>query len=251
MKLRDNFNLKTKEELAKRVAYRCSNPQCRAATIGPKEGDTGTINIGVAAHICAASEGGPRYNDNMTSEERSSYENGIWLCSNCATMIDRHKDYYTVEMLHMWKRLAELEASKEISGRGMSYEQISLSSNDKNVIENIIRVMEESNTFYMLKKFDYGNDFQRKLLDPLFLLMEDLRKPSSGISNMQLSEKVQDLLECIEEFRYIIAFKGGPAKYGNGSYIIDFKEEQKKANNICNDIWEKYGLLVATYRLLE
>ena len=34
-------------------------------------------------------------------------------------MIDRDEDYYTVDMLHMWKQLAELEASKNIMGRGI------------------------------------------------------------------------------------------------------------------------------------
>ena len=30
------------------------------------------INIGVAAHICAAAPGGPRYDSAMTEEERKS-----------------------------------------------------------------------------------------------------------------------------------------------------------------------------------
>lgn len=73
--LRNNFSTKTKEELAKRVAYRCSNPQCRKPTIGPKGGSPGTVSIGEAAHICAAAPGGKRYDINMSSDERSSYQN--------------------------------------------------------------------------------------------------------------------------------------------------------------------------------
>ena len=129
--LRDDFSIKTKEELAKRVAYKCSNPQCRVPTIGPKDGTNGTVSIGEAAHICAASPGGKRYDNSMSPEQRSSYENGIWLCRNCAAMIDRDEDYYTVDMLHMWKQLAELEASKNIMGRGSCEEQIALSNNDR------------------------------------------------------------------------------------------------------------------------
>ena len=55
--MRDEFSVKTKEKLAKRVAYRCSNPQCRKPTIGPKDESDGTISIGEAAHIRAASPG--------------------------------------------------------------------------------------------------------------------------------------------------------------------------------------------------
>lgn len=70
--MRDNFSAKTKEKLAKGVAYRCSNPNCYKPTIASKKNGDGIINIGEAAHICAASPGGKRYDPKMTAEERSS-----------------------------------------------------------------------------------------------------------------------------------------------------------------------------------
>ncbi len=249
--LRDDFSTKIREELAKRVAYRCSNPQCRKPTIGPKDGSQGTVSIGEAAHICAAAPGGKRYDINMSPDERSSYQNGIWLCRNCAAMIDRDEDYYTVNLLHAWKHLAELEASNNISRNGMYVNPITLSNNDRSVVENIIRVIEMGNTKYMLKDHDYRADFQRDVLNPLFSLIEYLQQPSTSISNPQLREKVQALLASIEHFREIIALKGGPAKYGNGSYIIDFVDDQISANNICEEIWEKYTLLMETFRLYD
>ena len=112
--MRDDFSAKTKEELAKRVGYLCSNPQCRKTTIGAQDGQGGTINIGEAAHICAASPGGKRYDENMTPEERSDISNGIWLCRNCAAMIDRDEEYFTKEILYLWKELAEREANQAI-----------------------------------------------------------------------------------------------------------------------------------------
>lgn len=149
----------------------------------------------------------------MSPDERSSYQNGIWLCRNCAAMIDRDENYYTVTLLHAWKRLAELEASNNILGKGMYVESIPLSNNDRTVVENIIRIIETGNTTYMLKDHDYHSDFQRDMLNPLFALMEYLQQPSASIINPQLREKVQDLLVGIEYFRGIIALKGGPAKY--------------------------------------
>jgi len=80
--MRDDFDAKTKEMLARRVGYRCSNPDCRKLTSGPQEDPTKAVSIGVAAHITAASEGGPRYDDSLSLEERSSVDNGIWLCQN-------------------------------------------------------------------------------------------------------------------------------------------------------------------------
>ncbi len=59
--MRDNFTKKTIEILAKRVGYICSNPNCKKHTIGPHKEAYKSTSIGIAAHITAASEGGPRY----------------------------------------------------------------------------------------------------------------------------------------------------------------------------------------------
>jgi len=106
---RDDFTQKTKDELAKQVAHICSNPEHPIVTIGPSE--EGTSNsIGEAAHICAASKGGPRYDASMTREERKSIDNGIWLCANCAKDIDRDVKRFTVELLKQWKASAVTSA---------------------------------------------------------------------------------------------------------------------------------------------
>ena len=105
--MRDNFSEATKKLLADRAGRKCSNPYCRRTTIGPQLGDKGTVNIGEAAHIYAASPGGKRYKEDMTSEQRSSYENGIWMCRTHAALIDRDEKYFTVEMLKSWKEDAE------------------------------------------------------------------------------------------------------------------------------------------------
>ncbi len=75
---RDDFAQRTKDILAKRAGFLCSNPSCRALTSGPSNGtDEGTVNLGVAAHIKAAAPGGPRYDPRQTPEQRSSLTNGL------------------------------------------------------------------------------------------------------------------------------------------------------------------------------
>ena len=120
--MRDDFSLATKELLAKRVAYRCSNPECRHATSGPETDPTKAVNIGVAAHITAASTGGPRFNPNMTSDQRQGVENGIWLCQSCAKLVDNDPIRYTVDVLHLWKKLAETTAIRELESRPVADE---------------------------------------------------------------------------------------------------------------------------------
>jgi hypothetical protein len=117
MQIRDDFPNPVKVLLAKRVGYRCSNPDCRLLTIGPQADPLNSMNIGVAAHITAASPRGPRYNGSLTSEERCDSSNGIWLCQKCAKLVDSDSNRYTIEKLLNWKNFAEQTALKELEGR--------------------------------------------------------------------------------------------------------------------------------------
>jgi hypothetical protein len=113
--MRDDFNSQIKDTLSKRVGLRCSNPNCRALTAGPNSFEDKATNIGVAAHIKAASVNGPRYDPSMTPSERRAIKNGIWLCQSCAKLIDNDTLRYTVNLLHEWKNKAEKEADLELT----------------------------------------------------------------------------------------------------------------------------------------
>lgn len=112
---RDNFSHRTLDALAKRVGFRCSNPKCRRLTAGPRTEIDATISIGVGAHITAASVGGPRFNPEISNTDRSGIGNGIWLCQNCAKLIDNDPTRYSADLLHIWKSEAEESAHREIS----------------------------------------------------------------------------------------------------------------------------------------
>ena len=71
---RDDFTKKTIDLLGKRVAFHCSNPDCRKITIGPNEEKEKATIIGIAAHITAASSDGPRYNSELSEEEQWSIQ---------------------------------------------------------------------------------------------------------------------------------------------------------------------------------
>lgn len=72
------------------------------------------VNIGVAAHIEGAAPESPRYNSKQSSEERASISNGIWLCQNCAKMIDNDTIRFTVPLLHLWQTKAEKRAQNAL-----------------------------------------------------------------------------------------------------------------------------------------
>lgn len=114
MSNRDNFPKKVIEPLKARVNNRCSNQRCRVPTTGPSSDNEKVNNIGIAAHITAASPGGARYDPSMSKEERKSIKNAIWLCSNCSIKIDRDPGEYSVQELRNWKESAEKKAAEEL-----------------------------------------------------------------------------------------------------------------------------------------
>lgn len=119
--MRDDFPKLVVETLAKRVSNHCSNPTCRKRTSGPHTEDDKALNVGVAAHITAASPGGPRYDPLLTPEERKSIVNGIWLCQFCAKLVDNDEARYANSLLVKWKQDAEQEARKEIESTKTVY----------------------------------------------------------------------------------------------------------------------------------
>jgi hypothetical protein len=114
--LRDDFPEPTKRILAARVNQRCSNPDCCAQTSGPQIEAGKSLNLGVAAHIAGAAPGGPRYDPAMTSQQRTDIQNGIWLCQNCAKLIDNDQHRFTTAVLQVWKTAAE-QIALELIGK--------------------------------------------------------------------------------------------------------------------------------------
>lgn len=101
-----DFSNTVKLTIAYRCNYKCSNPNCRVDTMRKKDDDQ-MYSIGRAAHIEAASAGGPRYNPESALEYRKSIENAIWLCPTCADIIDKDENAYPTSLLKAWKYKAE------------------------------------------------------------------------------------------------------------------------------------------------
>ena len=74
-----------------------------------------STSTGIAAHITAASPGGPRYDVSLTAEARYGVANGIWLCETCARRIDSDKGSFPVGVLLCWKTDSENLTRLEIA----------------------------------------------------------------------------------------------------------------------------------------
>lgn len=113
MKSSDVFRSATKRNLADRAGHHCS--LCLAlTTCSDAEGKP--FPIGDAAHQAAASPGGPRYDSKQTKRQRSSADNGLWLCSSCHRKIDGDKFRYSVDDLKQMKEEAEERARRMVHG---------------------------------------------------------------------------------------------------------------------------------------
>jgi hypothetical protein len=120
---RDSFRQSVKTNLAKRAAYICSCPDCRAFTLGAQADGSGVVNIGVAAHITAAAVGGPRFDPDIGTEDRASEQNGLWLCANCHSRIDADPACFTVAKLRDWKRDAEARSFEQLGRRPLDLDR--------------------------------------------------------------------------------------------------------------------------------
>jgi energy-coupling factor transporter ATP-binding protein EcfA2 len=102
---RDDFPRSVVNALGGRAGYICSFPSCGRLTIGPSEDRSSRLsNVGVAAHITAASPKGPRFDPNITPEERASEVNGIWLCQLHGKLIDDNSSLHRAGDLRRWKQ---------------------------------------------------------------------------------------------------------------------------------------------------
>jgi hypothetical protein len=105
--MRDDFSAEVIRICKMQAAFICSRPECRRLTIAPSINDEMSIQYnGKVAHISAAAAAGPRYNEQMTSEQRKSITNAIFLCSSCADLIDKNNGLdYSVDILKSWKNM--------------------------------------------------------------------------------------------------------------------------------------------------
>lgn len=165
----DNFPQKVKVKIAQRAGYICSNPQCSRLTIGPSMRDyESSENIGVAAHICAASPGGPRYDFNQSENERKGIENAIHLCASCSVLIDRNNGIdYPKELLQKWKHDHEKIIKKNLEGThsvlmSIRDEEVQFSKEVVTILEDkgslFIDLLDENREYVILSISDIRNN---------------------------------------------------------------------------------------------
>ena len=266
--IRDDFTSATKELLANRVGRRCSNPACRKLTCGANTNPEKITNIGVAAHICAAAQGGPRYDASMTPEERKSFENGIWLCQSCSKLIDTDITRYPKELLQSWKQLAEQTAILEVETTSSTpaFEK------DKELVQFYLECFDRPAFQDDISQEGRMEDFDKAIEDTLIALNTgvlrirdgSILKQADGKSSVQNSlwrEKlytITDMLTAIRRRLRIAKKENAYSTYGTGEdvayYFCDrelaewLNSTREEILKILSSICKEAGLLEVHFR---
>lgn len=104
------ISLKTAKQLFATCGNRCSHPGCTQAMVT----DNGIV-VGEICHITASSRNGPRYNPQLSTEERDSFANLILLCPTHHKLADDDTARYTPDLLRDLKKMAAGNALVELT----------------------------------------------------------------------------------------------------------------------------------------
>lgn len=233
--MRDDFSQGTKDLLANRVGWKCSNPNCRKSTRGAGKEKTNIINIGVVSHITAASEKGPRYEENMTSKERKYYDNGIWLCQSCSKLIDSDKDRYTIEKLKKWKEISEQMAVLDLE-EGTT----KATNKDKEVIRFFIQCFDRAAFQDEICQEGRMEDFDKAIEDTIIALNTGILRTRDGnilkksegksyLTNEEWREKldiISDMLVALRRRLKIARETGAYSIYGEEEVMYCFYDRE-------------------------
>ncbi|WP_242672738.1 MULTISPECIES: hypothetical protein [Citrobacter freundii complex] len=210
---RDNFSANVKRTLANRVGHRCSFFGCNQVTTGPDiSNPMGAINSGIAAHITAAADGGPRYDKSLTPQQRSDISNGIWMCEYHAGLIDSHDPAYSAPLLHSWKAQAEARqaAAQELSQQGVD---TAYSDRDIRVLKELT---DKFNYRYlqMLEQEPFGAKVRDVITTPLYDFFVQSDDPFCSFNSRELESMRVELIGKVKNFwRHFGQHSGGCVGY--------------------------------------
>jgi hypothetical protein len=164
----------------------------------------------VAAHICAAAPGGKRFDPNMSPEQRSSTENGIWLCAKCAKLIDSDEQKYTPEFLKRLKTEHENSISAQISRAGLIkkefVEAVKVTAADlvganfrRDSVHLLLNIQDEAVSKHNYRFINFLNSYTDKKLDNVPRPWRELIVGLPIISQDIGSESLNDLAKVANE----------------------------------------------------
>jgi hypothetical protein len=231
----DRFKQAVITTLAKRAAFRCSNPDCAAITSGPSSTAGLAVNVGEAAHIYGANPGSARYDPKMQSAGRADIANAIWLCGNCHKLIDDDENRFPPGLLFEWVREHEQKIALTVGKAGakvrLRYEERHLEEFGR-LSYRAERIIVEKNDLW---EYHLTEEVLRFEIAPVLQRWSALRrglyiKPAQRLTKLDFMPWIMNRLAEIQQIVYAFAELtnveflctwGEPGVAGNDRDIVD------------------------------
>ena len=215
----------------------CANPDCDRQLIA-HDGETIISKI---CHIKAASAKGPRFNLNMTDDDRRHYNNLILLCDECHSVIDNksNEDKYPVALLQEWKSNHTTLIQSNIFKRKPSLLSLAINAiADLDFKSKENEIDKQINAFNISDKIEFNSLKRNKPLIKDYSQFYGKINALYGELEDAGSFKKEKILRNIRQIYVRV----------KGQYLIDATDElqiiQINADNIFDDVEEKLLSLI-------
>lgn len=162
---RADFTAVTVKAIAFEAHLFCSNPTCcRFTSYSTSSGKARAI--AEAAHINAASTGGPRPSVKSNEDYLKSAANGIWLCKLCHDRIDKDPSLYSEAELHQWKKQHSTFV-QQLVGKDFDVVHFELYARSRNVAQgfSILAFLEGKRVFFEALDLEYPDQVLESLIE--------------------------------------------------------------------------------------
>ncbi len=167
-----NYLTATNRQLDMLSGGKCYCPECNKSLIR-REGKKIFAEI---CHIEAANSGGPRFNKDMSDDDRRHFDNLILLCRDCHDTIDTNPDEYPVLLLKQWKQNREHEQRTRLyNNTTLLWTAINAIINSE-LQEDSVAIYDDLKSFNISEKIKY-NDIKRNKF-----LIEEYKDSQAKIS---------------------------------------------------------------------
>lgn len=141
---------KAPDTLTLKRLFALSGNQCARPNCGTVLMSSDGVLIGEVAHICAESEGGPRWDAKLSDAQRRGFDNLLLLCPTCHTLIDKDPAAYKKSKLRRWKR--DREARFEAVGDLLQKSYLNEITDDAHAIGSTLPKTLAAYVKYLVKK---------------------------------------------------------------------------------------------------
>jgi hypothetical protein len=205
----------------------CFAPDCTKPLIAR---DQRSI-IAKICHIEAAADDGPRFNPDMTDDDRRHFDNLLLLCDECHTIIDNIENEadYPVKLLSNWKKQHESKLLYEVLNKQPALlSQVITKLANANLEDEAHTNESAESAFQIRNKLDYNSVKRNRPL------IEDFK-----IFNGKLNT-IYQALESDNAFKMESLFRNIKMIYvkSKGKYIQDFDNQLPDIKKHSDDIFE-------------